>query len=327
MKDKVIIGKNNLDSLKEIVSSFQAKRIFLVTGKSSYTASGIKQKVDKLLSGIEVKRHSDFTANPKFSDIKKILSEFRDFNPDMLIAIGGGSVIDTAKLLSVFPDDEETCFKIIKGELPVPVRTLPFVAVPTTAGSGSEATKFAVVYDNFTKYSVSSDNVLPDIVILDATLTQSLTKKQRLISAFDAFSQAVESYWALRSTEESRAYSKESIELIISIYDRLIDQPSIEDLEKMLYASFLAGKAINISTTTAPHAASYTLTSKHNIPHGYAVILTLPYFLILNATAGKDDLNSGIEYAEYSEIIRELLDILKAESAEDAANEISDMVR
>lgn len=317
----------SLASLKDIIKENHITKIFLVTGSKSYSDTPIKQKIEKHLTGYSFKRYSDFNTNPGIEDIISGVKALREYSPDIVIAVGGGSVIDTAKLISLLPDNKEEIEKVIKGKTPPPKRKIPFISIPTTAGSGSEATQFAVIYDNLTKYSVAHDNLIPDYVILEPSLLSSLPKRQRMISAFDALGQAIEAYWSSGSTEESRGYSKESMGLILSVYENLINDPSQEDLAKIIKASYLAGKAINITKTTAPHAVSYTLTMKHNTPHGYAVILTLPYFYLLNAEASEEQISPTVVFAEHNKRMKELTHVLASESPKEAAEKISNMVR
>lgn len=326
MPESYIFGAGKTKELSNLLEKYNSQKVFLITGKDSYVKSGAKFHLDKILSGKQVLRYSEFSQNPKIKDLFKGAEEFRSFLPDMIIAIGGGSVIDTAKLLSVLPADKSKLEKIIKANLPVPERKIPFIAIPTTAGSGSEATHFAVVYQGLTKHSVCSNSLLPDYSILDPELTYSLSPELTAISAFDAFSQAIESYWAVGSTTESRQYAAESIKSILSIYNKLINSPDKETRSVMLKAAHLSGKAINISKTTGPHALSYPLTAGFNIPHGYAVILTLPAFFLYNANAPKEKMSNGLVYDEHQKRIKELCALLDSLDPQRAAKKIKSMV-
>ncbi|MCL1831100.1 MAG: phosphonoacetaldehyde reductase [Oscillospiraceae bacterium] len=207
---------------------------------------------------IEVVRFSSFTSNPCHEDAMKGVSVLRENQCDVIVAIGGGSTIDTAKAIKYYSDLD-----------------LPLVAVPTTAGTGSEATHFAVIYHNGIKLSLADDRLLPNYVILNARLLNTLPLYQRKCTMLDALCQAIESWWSKKSNEQSKAYSKAAISLILRYYkDYLCNKE--EGNINMLRAANLAGKAINITTTTAPHAMSYMLSTLYLIPHGHAVAICLP---------------------------------------------------
>jgi alcohol dehydrogenase class IV len=326
MNDNCFFGAGSLNKLPDLIDKCSSKRIFLVTGKASYEKFGIKSRLENILKEKVFFRYSDFESNPKFEDLLKGTKLFNDFKPDLVIAIGGGSIIDTAKLLTILPADKIEAKKIIKAESPVPKRKIPFIAIPTTAGSGSEATHFAVAYLKKKKYSAASESLLADYCILDSELTYSLPEKLTAISAFDAFSQAIESYWAVGSTLESRQYAAESIKIITKIFDKLIVDPDKNSRSLMLKAAHLSGKAINISKTTAPHAVSYALTMHYKIPHGYAVILTLPAFFLFNAEAKEEKINKKLLLKEHKKRILELCKLLDVTDSKAAAKKIKLMI-
>ena len=157
-----------------------------------------------------------------------------------------------------------------------------FIAAPTTAGSGSEATAFAVIYRSKKKISIADPSLLPVIAILDPVLTYHLPAYQTAVSGMDVLAQAVESYWSKKANKESRAYAAEAILTWKEFFHRSVTDPDPMVRERMLWAAHLAGKAINITRTTGPHALSYYLTAHHQVPHGQAVALYLPVFFLYN---------------------------------------------
>ncbi|MDB9701080.1 iron-containing alcohol dehydrogenase, partial [Gammaproteobacteria bacterium] len=161
---------------------------------------------------------------------------------------------------------------------------VPLIAIPTTAGTGSESTHFAVLYKKNKKFSIGAKKMLPSMVYLDANLCLSNSPYQNACSGFDALAQAIESYWSNNSNVISRYYSKKSIELILENFEKTVghSQNSYSHVQKMLNASNYAGKAINITKTTGPHAISYGLTKNLGLPHGHAVAITLGAFFIMH---------------------------------------------
>ncbi len=241
------------------------KHIFLVTGKDSYEQCGAKLIFDHLeqLFLQEIIHFSDFETNPKDGDVKKGAKLFNK-KIDAIVAIGGGSVIDMAKL--------------IKHEAKANV---PLIAIPTTAGTGSEATHFATVYINGEKHSIEDVSIKPDCVMLEPVLTYSMSPRLTAITGMDALSHAIESFWAKGATGESEVYSRLAIKYIYNNLGRAVYGDKKARM-MMFLASNFAGKAIDIARTTACHAISYTITSKFGIPHGHAVALTLPQMISFN---------------------------------------------
>ena len=203
-------------------------------------------------------RFSDFTPNPLYEDVRAGVKVLRNNKCDCIIAIGGGSSIDTAKSIKYYNQID-----------------LPLMAVPTTSGTGSEATHFSVLYKNGTKHSVADRRLLPNYVILQPDVLKTLPFNQKKCTMLDALCQAIESWWSKKATPESIKYSKKAIKLILNNMDGYLENDDNCN-KNMLTASNLAGKAINITTTTAPHAMSYKLTSLYGLPHGHAVALCLP---------------------------------------------------
>ena len=213
---------------------------------------------------------SDYSPNPKIEEVETGLKIFKSSHCDGIIAIGGGSCLDTAKAIKWLSKN-----KINANNLDYFVDT-PLIAVPTTGGTGTESTRFSVIYISQEKHSISHDCLLPDVAILSPDFLIQLPIYARKSTLLDALCQAIESYWSLNSNVESLKYAAEAINIILSLYKDYISG-SNEDLENIMKASNLAGKAINITRTSAPHAMSYKLTSLYGISHGHAVALTLPW--------------------------------------------------
>ncbi|MFA6476198.1 MAG: phosphonoacetaldehyde reductase [Candidatus Paceibacterota bacterium] len=320
-------GKGRLNKLGTVLRECNARRIFLVTGKMSYENSNFRKKIEKVFKDKVYFRYSDFVENPQYDDIITGIQEIKNFLPDIIIGIGGGSVLDTAKLLSVFFDNDTYPLEVITGQKPVPKRKVPLVLIPTTAGSGSECTHFAVLYLGGKKYSVVSKSLLPDYTIVDSELTYTAPKYLTAVTAFDALSHAIESYWSVSSTKKSREYSAESIRLIVEIFDTLVVKPDGHSREVMMKAAHLSGKAINITKTTAAHALSYGFTVRYGIPHGQAVMLTLPRLFIHNAGAVATSLNLGVSYQSHKQRMKDLCLLLGKKNAKEAAYKLESMIK
>ena len=309
MKQIEFIGNNALDNITKIIFDNNAKRILLVTGKDSFKKSGSEEKLNQYLKNLTVLRFCDFEVNPNIKDVKTGIEVIESFNPDLIIAIGGGSVIDIAKLINIFAvhvKNENEIYDFVNKSSSISNQGLPLIAIPTTSGTGSEATHFAVVYIGTKKYSFAHEYVLPSYAIVDPSLSYSNPSYVKACSALDAFSQAIESFWAVGSSDESRQYSRKAIKLIIDSIELAVIKNDIEAMNNMAIAANFAGKAINISKTTAAHAISYPITKYLNIPHGHAVALTLGNFFVINSKYSINKLNDkrGVDYFE--KIIEEI---------------------
>ena len=320
------IGKGSVTYLKEILSDFHPKNIFLVTGKTSYERSGAKIILDSILKGHNMIHFSDLGANPKISSVEKGIELFKENHCDFVIAVGGGSVMDTGKLINIFAANPMEPVDYIKKKMKIESKGKTFVAVPTTSGSGSEATKFAVVNIGKTKSSLENDFIIPDYAIIDYRFTRSLSRYQTACTGMDALGQAIESYWGVNSTEESKKYSVEAIKLIMENLPEAVNN-SEEAREHMAKASFLAGKAINITRTAANHAVSYPITSYFNVPHGHAVGLTIPSMIVYNSQVIEEELldKRGVDYVKKS--IKEIINLIGEESAEGASKKITNLMK
>tara|TARA_B100000780_G_C21120855_1_gene453998 strand:- start:1179 stop:2297 length:1119 start_codon:yes stop_codon:yes gene_type:complete len=317
---------NKLESLLEIIENIGAKRIFIVCGKSSFALSGAEKILKELLHDYIIEYYSDYTANPKLDDVKKGVKVFNEFNPDLVISVGGGSAIDMAKMINTVSIHSDLIPEnLVKGKDKIDRKGKPFIAIPTTAGSGSEATHFAVVYIDKVKYSLADDFLLPDYCILDAQLTMSTPRYIAASSAVDALSQSIESIWSIYSTEESIAFAKEAIRLIIDNVENAVNLGTRESKQSILYASHLAGKAINITKTTACHAISYPMTSYFGISHGNAVAVTIPEFLVWNYYLSELDIidKRGISFVKNS--IMEVVKLFNCDSIEATVKKIIEL--
>jgi alcohol dehydrogenase len=320
---KILTGIGTLSQLSNIRAEFNAKTVMLVTGKASYSASGAKSIVDTVLQDDTVVHFSDFDVNPKIEDAERGVARAIKAGVDLIVGIGGGSVMDMAKLIKAFYMHPERSNELAKGEVAMTDPGIPMVLIPTTAGSGSEATHFAVVYIGFDKYSLASQLLLPDAIILDGLLIKSASPYQMACNGLDALAQAIESAWAAGSTEQSREYSFRAVSLCKKYLKAVLEPDASEDaLQGMMEASNLAGKAINISKTTAAHAWSYAITSHHSVPHGHAVWLTLPRIFEMHATASAEMVTDPRGLKHFQTIMTRLMDIWGIVSPEDSGRDL-----
>lgn len=321
----VSLFEGAIRSVEQLIRARNASRVFLVVDEDAYRSCGASEILDPLLCNLHTTRFTKFQLNPKLADIERGVELFRCEQPDLLIAIGGGTAIDLGKLISFISPQQDSPRDIIKGDKAGTVNSRPMIALPTTSGTGSEATHFAVAYIGTDKYSVAHPSMLPAHAVIDPRLTHSLPASITAATGLDAFCQAVESIWAVGASEESIGYAVSSLECSYRHLMTSVKSPTDESRFEMCRASHLAGKAINISKTTAPHAISYILTSKYNIPHGFAVAMTLSKFLAFNADVGADDCVDRRGHDDVLQRISKIVSLLGASSVSDACRKIDSL--
>lgn len=237
------------NSIPFVQKWLEGKRsVALVTGRTSFAKCGAETFLSELLQGKDVTHLRTVGENARLEDVEEKRKQL-PAQVDAFIAAGGGTVIDTAKLLRGFSG-------------------VPFLAVPTTAGTGAETTRFAVYYDHGRKCSADDVRYLPTDQVLIPEFCDSASAYQKASCAFDAYAQAVESLWAKGATEESKGYARKALELMKD--------------GRQLQGSYWAGRAIDISRTTAAHAFSYYMTANYGVPHGEAVYMMFPYICRAN---------------------------------------------
>ena len=261
-------GNGSLKKVPEMMEKLEIRHPMIV-GMEPLTGQLLKRNPVLLSSPV----FSAFHPNPDLSDAETGAETFRKEGCDGLISIGGGSSIDTAKAVKALLNTSST------GEAAhnrFPDRMMiPHIAIPGTAGTGSEATQTAVVYVEGSKISLNHPGLLPEGVVLDASLLDSLPVYHKKSCALDALAQGIESYWCNSATDDSRVHAYLAI---LGVLDNLKAYLAGDShaAEEMLDASFQSGKAIQITRTTAAHAMSYQLTKIYGLAHGHAVMVTLP---------------------------------------------------
>ena len=265
---KVIRGRDSLKRLQEMTGKLGIRKPMIV-GMEPLTGLLMKKNPWLLSSPV----YSDFHANPDLADTEKGAAVYLRENCDGLISVGGGSSIDTAKAIKARLNaacEDDIIHSRLSG-----TAACPHIAVPGTAGTGSEATQIAVAYVNGIKVSLNHEMLKPDGVILDASLLDSLPLYHKKSCALDALAQGIESYWSRGANDDSRVHAYLAI---IGVLDNLKNYLNGDPhaAEEMLDASYQSGKAIQITRTTAAHAMSYMLTKRMGLAHGHACMITLP---------------------------------------------------
>lgn len=269
------IGEGTINKVVDIVRELGVHKVFLVTGKGSFAASGAEAALMPMLSAALVTRFDELSALPTQEDVERASQAYVAADPDLVVAVGGGHVMDIAKAVNFL------------------INKKPLVAIPTTAGSGAEATPFAVVYKDRVKTSLENPGIVPTYAIVDPSLGRSVSREVSLASGLDALCQAIESLWARAGTEESRSYATQALDMLWRNLKGAVNGDT-EARDKLMEGAHLSGKAIAISKTTACHALSYGLTSRFGVPHGLAVAYTMPALIAHNGVVLPHDITADV---------------------------------
>ena len=326
MTQDVYLSSGAIENVSAIFDQQNVRSVFVVADRTAYDLSGAKAKLVPALEGRECAFFDAFAPNPKYDDVMRGLHVWRDHPCDMVLAVGGGSAIDMAKLIGICSAHTCESVDLLTGLAPIEHAGPPLIAMPTTAGTGSEATHFAVVYVDGQKYSVAHEFVLPNYAVVDSDLTANLPASITAHTGLDALSQAVESFWSVNATPTSQGFASEALTLVMANLEAAVHHPSPDVRLNMCKAAHLAGKAINISKTTAPHAISYTLTSHFGVPHGLAVALTLGPMLVYNYAVGADDCCHPEGVGPVHKGLHSLLSLFEVEAAQEAHERIEALI-
>ena len=269
------------EDILKYINDKSFKKIFVLCGKKSFVNSGAENLL-KNISNKEIKLFYKKSEIPILEELIEIIKDIKNFKPDLFLAIGGGAVIDYAKIANVVDIRPDLAELIVNYTYPFKKKYTKLAVIPTTAGSGAEVTSNAVIYVDGIKHSFESELLIPDHFFLIPEFLISAPNKIKASSGFDAIAQALESLVSRKSNDKSVEYASKSLRVSVNSFISFINEPNMKNATEMSIASNLAGKAISISKTTAPHAASYPFTSLFNISHGHAVSLFFEKFFKFN---------------------------------------------
>lgn len=282
---KIIFGIGSLGRVGEEAKALGAKQALIITDPGILKA-GLNKAVEESLStaGISISVFKDVEPEPRIEVVSNCVEATKKEKSDLLIALGGGSSIDTAKVTSIMMTNEGKVEDFFGIEL-IPQRGIPKIAIPTTAGSGSEVTPIAILSDveEKLKKGIVSPFLFPDVSILDPTVTIGLPPEITASTGMDALVHAIEAYTSINATYLTDILAFEAMGLIYeNLRTAYANGGNVDARSKMLMASNLAGIAFANAGVTAVHAFAYPIGAEYHIPHGVANALMLPHVMRFN---------------------------------------------
>lgn len=286
MPTKIVFGINELENISKYING---RKTLLITSQG-FLKRGLVDKI-KFLSTSIIDIFTNVKSHPEFKDLEVAYNTIHQKEFELILAIGGGSVLDAAKYFSVYNETKKASFvtSIIKGKIEKKdYRTIPIISVPTTAGTGSEITPWATIWDmeEKKKYSLHLPELFSQVAIYDPTLTLSVPKDITTQTGLDTLSHALESIWNKNANPITVNYAIKSVKLVMKYLPLLVnDLKNLEYRIEILRACMYAGLAFSNTQTAIAHAMSYYITANHGVPHGIACSFTLP--MLIDNVIGK----------------------------------------
>jgi len=294
---RVISGANSLDHLPTELKDL-CRGVLIVSGSSSLRHSGVLSRVESSLrdAGLDVSLFDKVEREPSVSTVDSCIQHLRQFQsvvdgPVVVVGIGGGSALDVAKATAGLVNESVSTLDVFRGH-GVTTKGVPFVAIPTTAGSGSEATNNAVLTDveRGIKASIRSDSFIADLIILDPVLTLTLPNDVTAASGMDSLTQAIEGYTSIHANELTRPLSREAVRLVArNLYRAYVAGDDISARDALLKASFMGAVAFGSCRLGAVHGIAHPVGARYKVAHGVVCAILLPHVMRFNMKECMDD--------------------------------------
>lgn len=281
-------GNGRVREIKDVAAEMGLTEGGLLVSEHLFAKNGTAEKIVKDSEGAISEIFSDFSPNPDITEVDKAAALIRDKHLKFVVAMGGGSAMDLAKSAASIALTNDSIAEYHGTGKAMPQEHLPFIAVPTTAGTGSEVTCVSVLTNRALgkKAPIVSDGFFPSVAIIDPELTYSVPPHVTASTGMDVLSQAIEGYWSKGHQPICDACAIHAAPLVFKYLPIAVAEPdNAEARQKMCEASVIAGLAFTLPKTTSSHACSFPLTNIHGIPHGEACGLTLDWFARINKDA------------------------------------------
>jgi len=318
MPTRIHFGWGELEQISQIVNGFNAKKIFLVTGKRSAKESGTLDKLTGYLKDISLEVFAEVEENPSIETVDRGAARCKESGCDLVIGLGGGSPLDAAKAVAMLQKNPGSIREYLDQERTCQVKGLPMIAITTTSGTGSEVTPFSVIThkEKKAKPAIAPPQLFPDVALVDPELTMSMPAKVAASTGLDALCQAMEGFWSTRANPVTRALAFQGITLAMRNLESTCKNKDKKSVINMALASHLTGIQMSNIANTAIHPLSYPFTMDYDIPHGFACAIFLPAFIRFNAPNIREN---------FGDLLR-VLELPSIEAFVDAVDSLMDKV-
>ncbi|MFI3172965.1 MAG: iron-containing alcohol dehydrogenase family protein [Eubacteriales bacterium] len=310
----IVFGAGKVTEIKDLAKKLDSSKGLLVSDPF-FVTTGLAEKIKEESEGTVTTVFSGVSPNPDVAEVDACADVIRSEGIDFVIALGGGSALDLAKAAATIALTEDSIKKYHGTGVDVPQEHLPIIAIPTTAGTGSEVTCVSVLTDhsNGKKSPIVSDGFYPNYAIIDPELTYSMPPYITASTGIDVLSHALEGYWSKGNQPICDACAIYALDLVFKyLYRAYTDGNDVEAREQMCQASLIAGLAFTLPKTTSSHACSFPLTNIYKIPHGEACGMTLDYFARINDSERVLDLAKKLGFVTVAEMADAILELKKS---------------
>jgi len=288
---RIIAGPDSIESIAEVVADFGATRVLIISDKG-VSRAGLIERPKALLeaAGVTVAVLDDTPPEPEVGQVETIFEAARKLSCEMVVGIGGGSAMDVAKIVAVLLNNEVSLRDLLRNKATIARRGLPTLMIPTTAGTGSEATPNSIVLvpEDELKVGIVSPKLMPDCVILDPKMTIGLPSAITASTGMDALTHAIECYMSKKGNPFSELLALKAVTLISrSIRRAFTTGTDLDARHDMLLGAMYGGMCIATSSTTAVHALAYPLGGKYRIAHGVSNAILLPFVMRFNSVGNE----------------------------------------
>lgn len=323
---KLYYGARSFDKLGEAVTSLGINHLFVIL--SERAKNELHSTIDAIakVSSFTVTYCTHFSEEPTTLHVSQISKRFQDSGANGILGIGGGSALDLAKAVAILAKEKDTTIQTL--QFSQRLERYPLIAIPTTAGSGSEATKILVITDvnENVKYNPKHETFIPDIAILDPYLSLDLPQRVTAQTGIDALAHAMEAYVSTKASLVSDVYALEAIQLIATSLTKVYNSPhDITSRERMLLASYFAGIAFSNSSTNLAHATARPLGTRFNLPHGLSVALTLPPVIQFGHSNAKERYETIAQLLQTNDLVQFISDLNESFNIYNDANQLIDI--
>ncbi len=309
----ILFGEGKVSELANLAEKVKATKGLLISDPF-FVQNGLAEQIKASAKGTITHIFSELSPNPDVAEVDACSIMIRDNGIEFVVALGGGSALDLAKAAATVCLTGDSITKYHGTGVAIPETHLPLIAIPTTAGTGSEVTCASVLTDHKLgkKAPIVSDGFYPDYAIIDPELTYSMPPYITACTGIDVLSHAIEGYWSKNHQPICDALGIQAIELVFEYLPKAFaDGNDKEAREQMCLASLLAGLTFTLPKTTSSHACSYPLTNIYKIPHGEACGLTLDFFTRINKIPRVERLAKKLGFSSVDALADAILDLKK----------------